>query len=122
MSLIVYKIIHLFGLFLLFQALGAALVTAMSGTSLTDSPHRKMLLMMHGIGLFLLLFGGFGMAARLGIMGMLPLWIWVKLTIWLLLGASLTLVKKKPETAKTWWILTIVLGVSAAALGLFKPF
>ncbi|GMQ81433.1 MAG: hypothetical protein BMS9Abin05_0864 [Rhodothermia bacterium] len=122
MSIVVYKIIHLLGLVLLFQSLGAILFAYMAGSGISESPHKKMLLSMHGLGLLLLFIGGFGMATRLGIMGSLPGWVWIKIGIWLLLGASLFFVKKKPETARLWWYLIIALGLAAAYLGLFQPF
>lgn len=122
MSLVVYKMMHLLGLVLLFQSLGASLFAYLAGLGISDSPHRKMLMSMHGLGLVLLLFGGFGMAAKLGIMGMFPGWIWMKLGIWLVLGASVFYVRKKPETARLWWYLVLVLGALAAYLGLNKPF
>ena len=122
MSIIVYKLMHLLGLVLLFQSLGATLFAFLAGSGTSESSHKRMLMSMHGLGLLLLLIGGFGMAARLGIMGALPAWVWIKIGIWLLLGASLFFVKKKPETAKLWWFLIIALGLTAAYMGLFQPF
>lgn len=122
MNIDVYKLMHLLGLVLLFQSLGATLFTYLAGSGASESPHKKMLMSMHGIGLLLLVFGGFGMAARLGIMVALPGWIWLKICIWLILGSSLYFVKKKPETARLWWFLIFTLGFVAAYLGLFKPF
>ncbi len=91
------------------------------GASSDDSP-TKTLKLMHGVGLLLLLLGGFGMLAKLDLFWPLPAWTWVKLLVWIALAASLPLVKKKPESARTWWTLIIVLGALAAYLGAFKPF
>ena len=121
MDILVYKIVHLVGLILLFQSLGASTFSRMLPGE-TDGKSGKMLTIMHGIGLFLLLLGGFGMLARLEIGFPFPVWTWVKLIIWIVLGAAPILVKKRTETARTWWTVILLLGVVAAYMGLYKPF
>ncbi len=122
MSIAVYRVVHMIGLILLFQSLGATLYYVRNGGSVSENPSRKMLSIMHGTGLVLLLLGGFGMLAKLDLMSSLPAWVWVKIVVWLAMGASLTMVKKNPESARIWWILTIVLGAIAATMGSLKPF
>lgn len=122
MDIAFYKVIHMLGLVLLFQSLGASLFYSFSAREPSDDWPAKMLKIMHGTGLLLLLLGGFGMLAKLGIMWPLPVWTWIKLLVWITLAASLPLVKKKPESARIWWTLVIVLGALAAYLGAFKPF
>ncbi len=115
MSLLAYKVLHLVGGFLLFAALGyLALRPADKAIKLPS--------ISHGIALLLLLVSGFGMLAKLGIMGLSwPLWIWLKLVIWLLLGAALVLVRRLPRHAALWWWLFPLLGGAAAYLALYKP-
>ena len=118
MPLIFYKLLHILGLLMLFGAMGGAAVTAATG----DGSWRKLHGPLHGIGLFLLLLGGFGMLARLEIMGSWPGWVWGKLVIWLVLGAAPFLIRKAPEKTKGLLFATILLGFAAAYLALYKPF
>jgi hypothetical protein len=122
MSIAVYRVIHMLGLILLFQSLGASLLYVRNGGSMSENPLRTVLNRMHGTGLLLLLLGGFGMLAKLDITWPLPAWAWVKVVVWLTMGASLTMVKKNPGSAKLWWSLIIVLGLIAAIMGSMKPF
>jgi len=122
MSLVTYKIIHILGLILLFQSLGASIFSRLSDPEGTAGHSNRMLMTMHGIGLFLMLLGGFGMLARLEIGFPFPLWTWLKIVVWLLLGAAPVLAKRQPHRARTWWSLIFLLGALAAFLGLYKPF
>jgi hypothetical protein len=122
MSLVTYKIIHILGLLLLFQSLGASIFSRLSNPEGTEGHSNRMLMAMHGIGLFLMLLGGFGMLARLEIGFPFPVWTWMKIVVWLLLGAAPVLVKRRPERARIWWSLIFILGAFAAFLGLYKPF
>ena len=79
MSADLYKVIHLLGLISLFLGLASALMPA-------DTPQRKIGLRFHGIGLFLLLLGGFGLLAKMPHIGF-AWWIWVKLILWFGFGA-----------------------------------
>ena len=114
LSVAAYKVAHIFGVLLVFVAFGAALV---------DGSRRKLATMTHGIGLLIVLVAGFGALARLGIHGPggWPLWIWLKLLIWLALGAAMTVARRSPATAKALWWLLPLLGAAAAYLALFKP-
>ncbi len=122
MDIAVYTVIHMLGLVLLFQSLGASLFFSFSSGASSDISPSKMLTVTFVTGLLLLLLGGFGMLAKLDILWPLPAWTWVKLLVWITLGSSLTLVKRNPQRARVWWTLVIVLGTLAAYLGAFKPF
>lgn len=74
----------------------------------------------HGIALFLVLLGGFGMQAKLGLG--FPGWMIAKLVIWLVFGAAIVLAKRGVITGKVAWICMIGLAIVAAYLGIFKPF
>jgi hypothetical protein len=76
----------------------------------------------HGIGMVLVLVGGFGMLARLGIFWPWPGWIVGKIIIWLVFGVLIAVIGRVPALAKPLWWITIALGAIAAYLALNKPF
>ena len=84
--------------------------------------HKKMISILHGIGVFLLLLGGFGMLARLGIGFPWPGWLWVKLVIWFAFAGSTVMIRKSGAMAKQWTIVAGVLVALAAIMAILKPF
>jgi hypothetical protein len=121
LTLAFYKVLHIFGVILMFAALGALVYRALSGD--TNEGGRKLAGMSHGIALVLILITGFGALAKLGFGGDsgFPLWLIGKLVLWLLFGGVLVLIRKKPEWAKLLWWLLPILGGLAAYLALYKP-
>lgn len=119
----VYKVIHLLGVIALFLALGGLTFHAASGGT-RSGPARRLVPITHGVALFLVLLGGFGLLARLGMSqgSSWPGWVWTKLVIWILLGGALALPYRKPELARPLWILLPLLGGLAAYMAIFKPF
>ena len=116
MSHSTYLIVHLAGLLLLALSIGGMVVQKSS----SGSPDGKQMKVLHGVGLFLLLLGGFGMLARLSIGWPFPVWIFIKLAIWLAMGAfPVFLPKLKAGSA---WIVAILLILTAIAMGVVKPF
>jgi hypothetical protein len=113
-----YRLLHLVGLFLTFGALGASCALRLSPQP--GATARKLAGMLHGIGLLLVLVAGFGMLARLGVPG-LPAWIWMKLGIWLLLGASAAVVQRNERLAAPLLVLLPLLGGLAAWIAVHKP-
>lgn len=120
-SLAAYKVLHLVGVFMIVISLGGILMRAISGET-TPSRWRMPAAITHGVGMLFVLIGGFGMLARLGIISGWPAWVWVKLVIWLLLGAMIALAKRIPAQGKLFWWLIILLAGVAAWLGINKPF
>ena len=117
LSLSVYKIAHLFGIMLMFSALGAVIAAAVAGEA---NPRLKKLGgLAHGLALVIILVGGFGMLARLGFSGAWPLWMWLKLVIWVAFGAATVVVRRLGERAGWLLILLPVLGGLAAWLALY---
>ncbi len=119
----VYKIIHLVGMFTLFTVLGAIALHALNGGTRASNTGRKLIGIMHGVALFIILLGGFGMLARLGmVQGMLPGWILAKIAIWIALPVLGAMAYRKPAAAKSLLIVMPLLGGLAAWIALYKPF
>ena len=118
MSPLFYKVLHLTGIFMLFIAYGGLIVRAIYAPD--DRSIRRLGAITSGIGLLLLLVSGFGLIAKLQYGW--PVWVFVKMGIWLALGAMMTAINRKPTYAQSWWWVTIILGILAAIVGLYKPF
>jgi hypothetical protein len=116
----VYKIVHFLGIFMLFMSIGGILVNSIAREERVRE-WRKALNITHGVGLLLILLGGFGQLARLGILWPLPGWVILKLIIWVMLGGLIALVLQS-NLSKLLWILVIFLGTIAAYLAIMKPF
>lgn len=137
----VYRLVHLVGIIFLFVVLGgislaasrtapAGLVEDPGGGPTGDSNpirttrlSRRLTMALHGTALFIVLLGGFGLLARLGIThGMSwPAWVWAKLAIWALAAAAVMVPRRKPEWAPALFLALPVLGGIAAWLAIFKP-
>lgn len=117
-----YRLIHLLGIFALLMTLGAAAMHGLKGGTRADNPWRRQLGGAHGMALFLILLGGFGMLARLGIaQGGLPGWIYIKLGLWLVMGAAMTAAYKGRRAALTVLLGTPLVALLAAMTAWFKP-
>jgi hypothetical protein len=114
-----YKVIHLLGIFLLVCGLGGLWAMAASATEESRRAARKLILATHGAAMFLILFAGFGMLARLGISGSWPLWIWIKIGIWVLLGALPVALRRLNQPIGALFYLTPILAAIAAWAALF---
>lgn len=119
MSYEFYKILHITSLIATFMSLAAMTFARSLGSDLPKSV-RIFLSATHGIGLALVLISGFGLAARLGMIRGLPNWIYLKIGIWLLLGASIVLAKRKSDWAFGLYVVWLVLGSLAASLAVGK--
>ena len=123
MSYAFYKVLHLSALALLCFGLGGLSVLAAQGAAPeAQKPFRPVLLAAHGLGMLLLLVAGFGALAKLGLMKAPPGWVWGKLALWGLLGATPALLKRcPPGLAKASpFVLTFFVGL-AAFLAQTKP-
>ncbi|MBT8043940.1 MAG: hypothetical protein KJO79_03230 [Verrucomicrobiae bacterium] len=114
----IYRLIHFAGIFTLFLAFGSLF----AGKSTT-----KGAVMGHGIGLFLILLGGFGMQAKVKAAYIIthgaawPTWLIIKIVIWVALGGALVLAKRRIIKGAGAWILIIALGMASAYLAYNKP-
>ena len=113
-----YRIIHFIGLFTLMFAFGSLF---------TGEKSTKAAAIGHGIGLVLILFGGFGM---MGVLSTgykssygtaMPTWLILKIVIWLMFGGCMVLAKRRLIKGAAAWILIIALGSASAYLALKKP-
>jgi hypothetical protein len=120
MSYLTLKVVHLVALALTFMGLAGALASnAVSpGPSLT----RRIFAISHGLGLILLLITGFFLLVQLGIGKNLPGWVWGKVILWLLAGASATLVRRFARFQIPLLVYLAVLVGFGAWLALYKPF
>jgi len=116
----VYKLTHFFGIFLVLSALGGMAFAAALGEA-AKHPWRKLAGVAHGIGLFLVLLGGFGMLARLGMVSGMPGWVYAKLALWAILGAALVVIKRRAALAHITWAGTVLIALAAGYLALYKP-
>jgi len=123
MSYQLYKVLHLLGMFLVFSALGGAILHSINGGDRASNKARGLIAGTHGVGLLLIITGGMGMGARLGTFdGGIPPWIHAKIGLWLLLGAALMVPNRVPGAAKLAWFGIPLLGVLAAFVAIYKPF
>jgi hypothetical protein len=118
-----YKIMHFVGIFMMLVALAATCMHAALGGSKVDNPLRKVLGAAHGIAALLILTGGFGMLARMGIVQSgLPTWVMIKLVLWAALAGAMAL----PYLSRTWaralLVAMPVLAALAGATAVLKPF
>jgi hypothetical protein len=121
MSYQAYKVIHILGVLFVFASLGALMLASREGVERGNG--RKLAGMTHGIALLLVLVAGFGTLARLGLgnPATWPLWVWIKLTIWLVLGGIIVLIRRAPQLGTLlWWLLPLLGGIAAWA-AIFKP-
>ncbi|MEN9785186.1 MAG: hypothetical protein RLZZ299_450 [Pseudomonadota bacterium] len=112
----VYRIVHFAGLFLLFLSFGGLLVHVRNGGTREGNASRRWIAASHGAAMFLVLLGGFGMLARLGVHS-LPGWIHGKLTVWALMAAALAIPYRFPRAASALWFVLPTLALAAAWLG-----
>lgn len=114
-SLQIFYFLHFAGLASLFLGMGAILGMG------EDRKHvNKFVGIFHGIGIVLILVGGFGL---LGVMKTgFPGWIIIKLVLWVCLSMIMILAKRKICTPKATAILGLILGLIAIAMCLLKPF
>ncbi|MCB0411420.1 MAG: hypothetical protein KDD22_02770 [Bdellovibrionales bacterium] len=121
MSYEFYKVLHLVGVLGIFLSLGALTLHIMNSGEKKFS-HRRWVMITHGIGMLLVFVAGFGLMARLNIMGSWPGWIWTKLGFWLVLGVAPAFILRMSKAAGMIWVGIWIVGGLAAYLARFKPF
>lgn len=115
----IYEVLHILGIAWLFAALGGAVMHALNGGDKASNKARKLMAASHGIALVIILVAGFGLLEKKGLA--FGTWVYIKLGLWLVLGASLTLIQKKPAMARGFWFLLPLLAAAGAYLAVYKP-
>jgi hypothetical protein len=115
-----YKNIHLFGMFLSMTSLGGVAIHAANGGTKASSSTRMLTASVFGVGMLLVLAGGFGQAARLGILANgFPGWMIAKMAIWVIVAVLSILPYRIPALAKPIYLVVPVLGGCAAYLAIY---
>lgn len=118
-----YNIVHIVGIVLIVAVLGGIALHAATGARREDNPYRVLTGVLHGVGAFLILLGGFGMLARIGFQHGIgfPGWLWVKIGVWAVLSLAVLLpYRSRPLALPLLVTLPILAGV-ATYMALYKP-
>lgn len=118
----VYKVIHILGILMLFLSYGGILIHTINGGTRDTNVWRKPLAITHGLGLLLVILGGFGLLAKLGIHWPWPGWVITKIGIWVVFGGIVGIAARRPAMVQPLWWLLLLLGTLAAYLAGTKPF
>ncbi len=114
MSYEVYKFIHFIAILFLFLSLGVLL--AYSG----NKAYKKRVMILHGLSALVLFVSGFGLMARLKLHSF-PLWLNLKLLIWLILSILIPiLISKNIISKKGIWFFVFAGALLAVWLAVFK--
>lgn len=118
-----YNLVHIVGLILLASGLGGIAFQAASAPGGGSRALRRVGFALHALGVFLILLGGFGMLARMGIVqgGAWPGWLWVKVGVWGVLAAAALLPLRWPRSALPLLLGLPLLGGVAAYMAIYKP-
>jgi uncharacterized membrane protein SirB2 len=114
MSYQVYKMIHVVSIVLFFSTYAVATVKPGS---------IKLEKILSGVAVLLILISGFGLLARLNIpMGEAwPLWVKIKLGIWVVIGSSGHMILKRwPKASGQFFWIAIALLVAASYMANYK--
>ena len=118
MSYEFYKVLHVFAAVMLFTSLGTLAVTIRESSGRL----RRLARISHGIALALLFVAGFGLMARLGMFGSIPVWAWIKIGLWLVLTLIVVPLRRKPAWVTALWLSIPIIGGIAVWLAVQKPF
>ena len=108
-----YKLIHFAAIVLVCMSTGGLAFHAwLGGDKASAGPTRKRLLALHGLGMFLILLGGMGLGAQTGAISSengFQSWIWLKMGIWVAVGALPALPYRSPKLAAALFVITPLL-------------
>lgn len=118
-----YKLIHIFGILLLIFSLGGLWLQATDDRLHVPGRGRRLIGIVHGVGLLIILVAGFGLLARLGITEGFawPWWVWGKIVIWILFAATPVVTRKSVALTRPLWLAVPILGAVATYLAIYKP-
>ncbi len=105
----IYELIHFIGIFTVLFAFGSLF---------SEKGYNKKAAIGHGVGLLLILLGGFGMAAVMKVG--FPTWLILKLVVWVCFGGAIVLAKREVLKGLGAWIFILGLAAVAAFIGIHK--
>jgi hypothetical protein len=106
----IYRLLHFAGIFTLFFSFGSLFI---------GKNYNKGAAMAHGVGLILILVSGFGMQATMNLG--FPVWLILKIVIWVVFGGFIVLAKKSVINGFTAWVLITALALGAVYLAKTHP-
>ncbi|TVR03284.1 MAG: hypothetical protein EA398_05400 [Deltaproteobacteria bacterium] len=125
MSYAFYKVLHLSSVIILFASLAGMLFARHAHAEREGKPPLWVpLVALHGVSLLVLFVSGFGLIARLGIghgAGGWPTWIWMKIGLWLVIGAFMVLVKRLWKQLLPLFLTLLALGIVTVWTAVTKP-
>ena len=106
----IYRLLHYAGIFTLIFSFGSLFI---------GKNYNKGAVMAHGFGLLLILVSGFGLQAtmQLGF----PIWLILKIVIWVAFGGFIVLAKKSIINGFTAWVLITALALCSVYLAKTHP-
>lgn len=124
MSLNFYRVVHLLGITMAMVSLGGLALNTLVQPGPLQPSHRRLVSITHGVGLLITIVAGIGLLHKSGYgdMSAWPGWVYLKFLIWLLVGGSLTLIKRVRSSAGMMWFLLPLIVMVGAYLALVKPF
>ena len=120
MSYEFYKIAHLLGIFLLTSGLMGVFFTVWAGSPLQGKV-KSASFALHGTGLLIMLVSGFGLLARMGLVGAMPTWVYLKLGLWAFFAVAVSVLKRKGHLGMPLYLLLLAGYFCAAYIGVIKP-
>ncbi len=112
----IFRVVHLVGVFLILSSLAALWGVAVESKGAIDRRRRVPLALLHGAGMAIVLISGLTMAQGW------PLWMIAKGGIWLALGGSMMIAKRRAKMGIILPIGWVAFAALAALLALTRPF
>ena len=109
-NLEIYRYLHFAGIFTLIFSFGSLFI---------GKNYNKGAAMAHGIALIIILVSGFGMQAKLGVG--FPIWLILKLGIWIIFGGFIVLAKKGTINGLVAWFIIVTLALCSVYLAKTHP-
>lgn len=106
----IYRLLHFAGIFTLLFSFGSLFI---------GKNYNKGAALGHGLGLLLILISGFGMQATMHLG--FPVWLILKIVIWVTFGGFIVLAKKSIINGFTAWVLITALALGSVYLARTHP-